>query len=73
MYYNYNKICSRVYDLIPICPKQFAWSLQRVTLKVRLTTKKKELLGKNNKIETYKKGKEGKHEASKKLSQRYWH
>lgn len=42
MYYNYNTtICSRVYDLILICPKQFDWSLQRVTLKVRLTATKK--------------------------------
>lgn len=31
-----NKICSKVYASILTCPKQYAWSLPRVTRKVRL-------------------------------------
>lgn len=32
-----NKICSKVYASILTCPKQYAWSLPRVTRKVRQT------------------------------------
>lgn len=31
-----NEICSKVYASILTCPKQYAWSLPRVTQKVRL-------------------------------------